>query len=45
VIVYENRWVLPFVSALRQNGGDVIDVQRISPAQLVDVLEAAEAAS
>jgi hypothetical protein len=45
VLVYENRWAVPFVSALRQNGGDVIDVQRISPADLIQVLEAAETAS
>jgi hypothetical protein len=45
VIVYENRWMLPFVSALRRNGGDVIDVQRVSAARLMDVVEAADAAS
>ena len=45
VIVYENRWAVPFVTRLRENGGDVIDVQRITPAELIEVLNDAEAAS
>ena len=43
VIVYENRWAVPFVSKLRENGGCVIDVQRITPAELIEVLNDAEA--
>ena len=45
VIVYENRWAAPFAAAVRRNGGQLLDVQRISPADLVEVLDAAEAAS
>jgi hypothetical protein len=45
VIVYENRWAAPFGSAVRRNGGQLLDIQRISPVELVEVLEAAEAAS
>jgi hypothetical protein len=45
VIVYENRWAVPFASAVRRNGGELLDFQRISPAALIEVLEAAEAAS
>jgi hypothetical protein len=43
VIVYENRWVAPFASAVRRNGGQLLDFQRISPAALIEVLDAAEA--
>jgi len=45
VIVYENRWVVPFAAAVRRNGGQLLDVQRISPVELIEVLDAAEAAS
>jgi hypothetical protein len=45
VIVYENRWVVPFASAVRRNGGELLDFQRISPDELISVLDAAEAAS
>ena len=45
VILYENRWAAPFAAAVRRNGGEVLDVQRISPAELIEVLEAAESAS
>jgi hypothetical protein len=45
VIVYENRWVTPFAAAVRRNGGRLLDFQRISPAELVEVLDATEATS
>jgi hypothetical protein len=45
VIVYENRWAAPFAAAVRRNGGQLLDAQRISPADLIEVLDAAEAAS
>jgi hypothetical protein len=45
VIVYENRWVVPFASAVRRNGGELLDFQRITPDELISVLDAAEAAS
>ena len=43
VIVYENRWVAPFASAVRRNGGELLDFQRISPEELIQVLDATEA--
>lgn len=43
VIVYENRWAVPFMSAVRRNGGVVLGSERISPEELLDVLDAAEA--
>jgi Family of unknown function (DUF6325) len=45
VIVYENRWAAPFAAAVRRNGGQLIDFQRISTQDLVDTLDAVEAAS
>jgi hypothetical protein len=45
VIVYENRWVVPFASAVRRNGGELLDFQRISPAELIEVLDATEASA
>jgi len=43
VIVYENRWAVPFASAVRRNGGELLDFQRISPVELLEVLDATEA--
>lgn len=45
VIVYENRWAAPFAAAVRRNGGQVIDFQRIPAQDLIDTLDAVEAAS
>jgi Family of unknown function (DUF6325) len=45
VIVYENRWAAPFAAAVRRNGGQLIDFQRISAQDLMETLDAAEAAS
>ena len=45
LIVYENRWAAPFVAAVRRNGGVVLDNQRIPVQDLVDALDAAEAAA
>ena len=42
VILYENRWAAPFAAAVRRNGGQLLDAHRISPAELMEVLEAAE---
>jgi hypothetical protein len=43
VIVYENRWAVPFISAVHRNGGIVLDSERISPEELAAVLDATEA--
>ena len=48
IIVYENRWAAPFVAAVRRNGGVPLAFERIPAAQVIetlDALEAAEAAS
>jgi hypothetical protein len=45
MIVYENRWAAPFVAAVRRNGGVLIANQRIGVQDLVDALEATEAAA
>jgi hypothetical protein len=45
MIVYENRWAAPFVAAVRRNGGVVVENQRIPVQDLVEALDAAEAAA
>ena len=45
MIVYENRWAAPFVDAVRRNGGVLIASQRINAQDLMDALDAAEAAT
>jgi Family of unknown function (DUF6325) len=42
MIVYENRWAAPFAASVRRNGGQLIATQRISHADLVEVLDALE---
>jgi hypothetical protein len=44
-IVYENRWAAPFAAAVRRNGGQLIDFQRIPAQDFMDALDAVEAAS
>ena len=45
MIVYENRWAAPFVTAVRRNGGVLIANERIHVQDLIDALDAAEAAA
>jgi hypothetical protein len=45
MIVYENRWAAPFAAAVRRNGGVLVANERISVQDLIDALDAAEAAS
>jgi hypothetical protein len=45
LIVYENRWVVPFAAAVRRNGGVLVDFQRIPAQDLMEALDAAEAVS
>ena len=45
MIVYENRWAAPFAAAVRRNGGVLIANERITVQDLVDALDAAEAAA
>ena len=48
LICFENAWAAPFASAVRRNGGKLLAFQRV-PAQevleTIEALEAAEAAS
>ena len=45
MIIYENRWAAPFAAAVRRNGGVLVDNQRIPAQDLMDALDAAEAAA
>jgi hypothetical protein len=45
IIMYENRWAAPFAAAVRRNGGRLIASERITTQDLIDALEAAEAAA
>jgi hypothetical protein len=45
LIVYENRWAAPFAAAVRRNGGMLLASERIPTGDLIEALEAAEAAS
>jgi hypothetical protein len=45
LIVYENRWAASFASAVRRNGGRLIAFERIGMQDLLDALDATEAAS
>jgi hypothetical protein len=44
MIVYENRWAAPFISAVRRNGGVLIASERIGVQDIIDALDAVEAA-
>lgn len=45
MIVYENRWAARFISAVRRNGGVLIANHRIGVQDLIEALDAAEAAA
>jgi hypothetical protein len=45
MLMYENRWAAPFVAAVRSNGGVPIAFERVGVQELVDALDAVEAAS
>jgi hypothetical protein len=45
LIVYENTWAAHFIAAVRRNGGQLIGHQRVGVQQLIDALDAAEAAA
>jgi hypothetical protein len=45
MILYENRWAAPFVAAVRRNGGVPIAFQRIGVQDVIDALDAVEAAA
>ena len=45
MILYENHWAAPFVSAVRRNGGELIAFERVGVQELMDALDAAETAA
>jgi hypothetical protein len=45
MLLYENRWAAPFIAAVRRNGGELITSHRIGAQELMDALDAAEAAT
>jgi Family of unknown function (DUF6325) len=45
MMVYENTWAAHFIAAVRRNGGELIGRQRVGVQQLIDALDAAEAAA
>lgn len=44
VIVFENTWAVPFVTAAREAGGEVIASQRIPAADVLEALDELDAA-
>ncbi|WP_330261388.1 DUF6325 family protein [Streptomyces sp. NBC_00539] len=44
ILIYENLWAAPFAAALRRGGGRMVASGRIPVTDLVDALEAIEAA-
>jgi hypothetical protein len=45
MLLYENRWAAPFVSAVRRNGGIPVAFERVRADDLVTLVEAEAAAS
>ena len=45
LLVYENRWAAPFISAVQRNGGVLIANERIGVQALYDALQASETAA
>jgi hypothetical protein len=45
LILYENRWAAPFAAAVRNNGGVLVDNQRIPHQDVIDALAAIEASA
>ena len=44
LIVYENRWAIPFVDAARRAGGQMIATARIPAQNVIEALDALESA-
>jgi hypothetical protein len=45
ILLYENRWARPFVAAVKESGAQLVASGRIPASDLVDALEAPEAAT
>lgn len=39
IIMFENSWAAPFVQAVRNNGGKLLDFQRIPASEVLDALD------
>lgn len=44
LLMYENRWAEPFISAVRRNGGVPVAFERIPAQDVIDALDAVESA-
>ncbi len=42
LIVYENRWAAPFITAVRRKGGVPVAFERIPAQDIIDALDATE---
>jgi uncharacterized membrane protein len=45
LLVFENTWAAPFVAAVRRSGGELVASGRIPAQDILDALEASEAAA
>ncbi len=45
MIVYENRWAASFAAAVRRNGGVLLANERVTVQDLIDAVDAADAAA
>lgn len=45
LLVYENAWAIPFATAALSQGGQVIATQRLGVQDIIDALDAADAAN
>jgi hypothetical protein len=45
LIVYENTWAAPFVAAVRDSGGELIASTRIPAPDVMEALDALDAAA
>jgi hypothetical protein len=44
LICFENAWAAPFVTAVRRNGGRLLAYQRVPAQDVLDTVEALDAA-
>jgi hypothetical protein len=44
VLVYENTWTIPFVTAVFSEGGQTVASSRLTVQEIMDALDAAESA-
>jgi hypothetical protein len=44
IIIYENAWAAPFVSAVQRNGGELLAFDRVAAEDLLEAIDALDAA-